>query len=206
MMLRGSGRLPEAINQFKQALQLKPDAHDVHNVLGNALVEAGETQEAIWHYEQALRIKPDYFEAHNNLGNALVQVGKAKEAIVHYEQALRIKPDHAEAQNHIGNILLRLGRVQEAIAHYEQALRIKPEYIQAQNSLAWILATDGDDQLRKPQTAVQLAEHACSLTQRRDPNLLDTLAAAYAATGRFADAIPTAQEAHSLAAATGQEA
>ena len=43
------------------------------------------------------------------------------------------------------------------------------------------------------------------LPTRDDPNLLDTLAAAYAAAGRFSEAAHTAREAAELAAARGQE-
>ena len=67
-----------------------------------------------------------------------------------------------------------------------------------------ILATDGDGRFRNPVEAVRLAERACDLTVRLDPNFLDTLAAAYAAQSRFSDAIRTAQEALNLAEATGR--
>jgi spermidine synthase len=58
-------------------------------------------------------------------------------------------------------------------------------------SLAWVLATSSDARLRRPGEAVQLAERAATLTNRRDVTILDTLAAAYAAMGRYADAVVT---------------
>ena len=42
---------------------------------------------------------------------------------------------------------------------------------------------------------MRLAEQACELTQYEDPDKLDTLAAAYAEVGRFADAVATARRA-----------
>ena len=201
--LARTGRLQEAIEHYQDALRIKPDLAGAHNDLGATLYRAGRIQEAIRHYEQALGIKPDFAEAHNSLGAALARTGRLQEAIAHFEQALRIKPDFADAHFNLGMALEKMGRATEAIEHYEQAVRIRPTYAEAQNSLAWILATDGDGRFRNPVEAIRLAERACDLTGRREPNLLDTLAAAYAANGRFADAIRTAEEALKLAAATG---
>jgi tetratricopeptide (TPR) repeat protein len=190
------------VSIWSDTLMKRPQNPRAHNNLGKALLEAGKVQEAIGQLKQALQIA-DLAEAHNNLGNALAQTGKIEEAIPHYERALQIWPNYFIAHNNLGNALVQVGRTQDAIKHYEQALRIRPDYAKAQNSLAWILATDGEGRFRNPVEAVRLAERACDLTARRDPNFLDTLAAAYAAQSRFTDAVRTAQEALKLAAVTG---
>ncbi len=198
------GRIDEAIAHYEQALRINPDFAEAHYNLGNALTRLGRIPEAIAHYEQALRINPDYAKAHGKLGIALDQVGKTEEAIAHYEQALRIKPDFAEAHCNLGNALVRLGRLPEAMRHWDQALESKPDYAEAENNLAWLLATlapaDGGDPVR----AVTLAEGACKLTNNQVAGYLDTLAVAYAAAGRFNDAITTAQQAIGLASSAGQ--
>jgi spermidine synthase len=51
---------------------------------------------------------------------------------------------------------------------------------------------------------VALAERACRLSDDRVAKYLDTLAAAYAAAGRFGDAVDTAQKAIQLADSTAQ--
>ncbi|MGD0650694.1 MAG: tetratricopeptide repeat protein [Verrucomicrobiia bacterium] len=198
------GKLSEAKERFEQALRIRPDYAEAHNNLGIVLARLGRVQEAIGHYEQALRIKPDYAEVHFNLGNALSLVGKPEEVVGQYEQALRIKPDIAEAHCNLGIVLARLGRVQEAIGHYEQALQIKPDYPDAQNNLAWLLATLAPAEGGDPVRAVTLAQRACERTGNRRPAYLDTLAAAYAATGRFNDAVATAEKAVELARSAGQ--
>jgi hypothetical protein len=71
------------------------------------------------------------------------------------------------------------------------------------SEIAWILATHSDPAVRDPNKAVRLAERAAGLTGRRQPVILDTLAAAYAAAGDFERAAAIAQEAASLAAAAG---
>ena len=61
----------------------------------------------------------------------------------------------------------------------------------------------GDGQV---ELAIQMAERAVALTGRQHPVMLDTLAAAYAAAGRFQDAVGTAQAASSLARRAGAAA
>jgi protein O-mannosyl-transferase len=72
------------------------------------------------------------------------------------------------------------------------------------NNLAWIRATAAETEFRNGTEAVRLAEHACKLTQYREPVLVGTLAAAYAEIGNFDDAVGTAEMAHELAVETGQ--
>ena len=66
------------------------------------------------------------------------------------------------------------------------------------NSLAWSFATDPDARRRDGPRAVDLAERAATATQRKDPMLLDTLAAAYAEHGQFTNAVRVQQEAIAL--------
>jgi hypothetical protein len=74
----------------------------------------------------------------------------------------------------------------------------------AQNNLAWLLGTLTPAEGGDPVRAVTLAQRACELTGNSDANCLDTLAVAYAATGRFNDAVATTQKAIPLARSGGQ--
>jgi Flp pilus assembly protein TadD len=189
---------------FQHALNVTRDNWLAHNNLGVILQRAGKIQEAIGHYERALRIKPSYADSYINLGVALWQVGKAQEAIDHWEQALRIDPSLVEAHNNLGQASLQAGKFQEAIRHYEQALRVDPNYILAQNNLAWVLATLSPMEGGDPTRAVALAERVCDATGHHATAYLDTLAAAYAAAGRFSEAIAIAEQAVELAGTAGQ--
>jgi tetratricopeptide (TPR) repeat protein len=198
------GKLEEAITHWKRALQIKPDYPEAHYNWGLALEQMGRNNDAIGQYEQALRLKPDLLAAHCNLGGVLMRQGRIQEAVEHYNEAVRILPNSAEAQNSLAMALWQAGQVKEAIAHWELALHIQPDYPEAQNSLAWLLATLGPAEGGDPVRAVALAERACSLTGYQVPGDIDTLATAYAAAGRFNDAIATAQKAIELARSAGQ--
>jgi protein O-mannosyl-transferase len=204
LSLEQEGKVEEAVEQWQQAARLKPDFFSVHLNLGTALARLGRMSEAVEEFEKAARIDNDSAEAHFNLGSALAKTGNIGEAVTHYEEAVRIRPEYAEAQYNLANALSRAGRIKEAIGHYEQALRVNPELADAQNNLAWLLATRLPAEGGDPVRAVALAERACKLTDNRAAPYLDTLAAAYAASGRFDDAVGTAQKAIQLADSTMQ--
>jgi len=199
------GKPPEAAEQFEQALRIEPNLYTAQTDLGVAFWRMGKPQEAIRHYEQSVQLNPDYADAHYNWGAALRRTGKPQQAIEQFQQALRTMPDDAETHNELALALSEAGKPNEAVGHWERAIQLRPEYAEAKNKLAWSLATiaptDGGDPLR----AVSLAEEACQLTENRVPTYLDTLAVAYAATGRFNDAIATAGKAVEVARAAGQQ-
>jgi tetratricopeptide (TPR) repeat protein len=189
---------------WRDTVAKNPNSWLARNNLGAALASQGRRSEAMAEYAAALRLRPDYAEAHNNLGLALAGQGRLAEATAEYTAALRIKPDDSAAHNNLAVVLIRQGKAREAVQQCEQVLRIKPDSAEAQNNLAWLLATfttaDGGDPVR----AVTLARRACELTGNRLAACLDTLAAAYAAAGRFSEAIATAQKAIELARSAGQ--
>jgi len=203
--LASQGRANEAINHYRQAIKIRPDHFEAYSNLGNLLSEQGKLDEAIDNYRRALEFKPDDAVAHYNLGILLAQQGKFSDAIDNFNQALKAKPDYAEAYNNLGNTLLALGRLDEAVACYRQALHFKPDWPLPLNNIARILATHPDQKIRDPHEAVKAAERAAELTKYGDAMVLETLATAYAAAGRFNDAVTAAQTALGLASAAKNE-
>jgi hypothetical protein len=96
------------------------------------------------------------------------------------------------------------GRVAAQIGQLRDAVNRDPNSPVALNNLACLLATAGDPSLRDGGEAVRLAERASGLTGYQNTSVLSTLAAAYAETGRFDEAVATGEKACSLANARGE--
>jgi tetratricopeptide (TPR) repeat protein len=171
-----------------------------HNDLGVMLGSRGQLDEAIEHFQKALEIRPDYPEGHNNLGIALRRKGRLDEAIEHFKEAVKIAPTFADAYYNLGNALMQNGRLGEAMKEYRKALDLAPRHLPAHLSLAWLLATGPEASLRNGQKAMELAQQAEQLSGGTSPEILDTLAAAYAEAGRYPEAVETARQALSLPA------
>jgi tetratricopeptide (TPR) repeat protein len=197
------GRFAEAIPHFRKAVETKPDYADAHYNLGLVLVDCGRADEAIAEFRTALRFKPDDAEVHNSLGSVLAGRGRITEAIAEFQKALKVDPDLADAHANLGSALAQEGDSRGAAAQWREALRLQPDDVAVLNRLAWLLATHPDGAVRNGAEAIGLARRAARLSGGRDPAILDTLAAAYAEAGRFPEAVETAQQALSLAAAAG---
>jgi Flp pilus assembly protein TadD len=204
VLLASQGKLNQAIAHYSQALRIKPDYAEAHNNLGVALASKGKLDEAIVHYSKALRFRPNFAQAHKNFGVALFSKGNTDEAIYHYSLALRIKPDYASAHVQLALALIRKGKTEEAIQHYRTALRFRPDWPEVLNNLAWLFATHKNPRFRDGAQALQLAQKACELTDHKQANFLDTMAAAYAEVEQFDQALHTARKAKQMALASGQ--
>ena len=66
---------------------------------------------------------------------------------------------------------------------------IKKRLVFAFNASAWLRATSWDESIRSGASAVEFASKNYDLTGGKVPALLDTLAAAYAESGRFPEAV-----------------
>jgi tetratricopeptide (TPR) repeat protein len=197
------GRFDEAIKTYRKAIQIKPDSFEALNNLGVALATQRQLDEAIETYRKAIQINPNFFLAHDNLGQALSGQGRFDEAIESYGKAIQTDPNHADTHFNFGLALNQLGRTKEAVAQYREALKLNPELAVALNNLAWVRAVNSDDELRNGAEAVRLAERACELTHYNEPLFIRTLAAAYAESGRFPEAVTTAEKAEQLASSAG---
>ncbi|HKW29229.1 MAG TPA: tetratricopeptide repeat protein [Verrucomicrobiae bacterium] len=200
------GKVDEAIPYFQKTLQLNPDYVEARNNLGSALLQKGKVDEAKAQFQKALQINPVSVESYGNLGNAMLQEGKVDEAIAQYQKALQINPGNPNLYNNLGNALSRQGHFEQSVAHYQAAIKLAPNNPSFLNNLAWLLATCPEARVRNGQQAVQLAERVCQLTDYEQPQLICTLAAAYAEAGRFDDAAATSERARELAQAAGQQA
>ncbi len=205
-LLAGKGLPARAIEHLREAVRLAPESSSMRYNLGLALVDEGSVAEGIEWFVEAIRLKAGNAEAHHALALALARTGRIDDALTHAREAARLRPGWPAAHRTLVGLLERTGRHAEAIEHYREMARRLPESIEAMNNLAWALATSPDSTLRNGDEAVRLAGAASAKAGHEDPDLLDTLAAAYAAAGRFRDAVATAERAAGAARAQGREA
>ncbi len=131
----GQGKVEEAVEAFKAAIEARPDYPEAHNNLGVAWAQQERSEAAEECYRTALRLKPDYAAAQNNLGNVHLVRGRLAEAEACYRAALRCDAQYVEAHNNLGLALLEQGRYREAEQSIRNALRLRPDFAGALNNL-----------------------------------------------------------------------
>ncbi len=199
--LTQAGLFDDAIASYERAIGLRPGYAVALANLGDTLASTGRPTEAVRRYEEAIRADPSLPEAHNSLGAALWRRGDLDRAERELRTALLLRPSYAEAFFNLGHVAVRRRDIKDAAQNFRKAAASNPEWPLALSTAAWVLATASDLEVRAPFEAAQLAERAAVLTGRLDPRVLDTLAVAYASSGRFDEAVQSAREA--LAQASG---
>jgi len=194
-----ANRTAAAIRHYRRSLERDPASATAHYNLATLLAAGGTLDEAVRHFRRAVALRPAHAAAHNNLGAVLRALGRVAEATPYFERAVALDASNAAAHNNLASVLASTGRAADAVRHYRRALALEPDGVESLMSLAWILATAGDARLRAPGEAVALAERAAALTARSDVNVLAALAAAYAAAGRFDEAVDAQRRAIALA-------
>jgi tetratricopeptide (TPR) repeat protein len=212
--LAAQGHPAEALQHYSRALELAPTNTRAHQNLANLLLDLGRPKEAAAHCRTALALETDRALAakvHNSLGLALVAQVQIDDALGEFSKAAELDPAYPQPLYYMGMAQEMRGRSAEAADSYERALRLAPRWADVLRRLALLRATDADAQVRQPDEAVALARKACSLLGRSPSpaaaaQYLDALAAAYAAAGRFPDAVAAADRAHQDAVAGNQNA
>ena len=104
------GRLDEAIEECKKAIQVDPEFGNPYNDIGAYLIEKEMYDESIPWLEKAAGAKryESYHYAHYNLGRAYAAKGMIKRALAEFEKALSIAPDYPLAMHAIENLRYKL--------------------------------------------------------------------------------------------------
>jgi len=195
------GRTDDAIAHFQKALEIQPVSAETHYNLANIMQAKGQVDAAVEHYEIALKTRPDFASAHHNLAMILFQRNQPEAAATHFRQIMELEPENVAACRNLALALIAAGKTGEAIRIFERALMVDPRNIGIADQLAFLLATSPDASVRNGARAVELANEANRLSGGNIPEILRTLAAAYAEAGRFPEAIASAEKALELATA-----
>jgi tetratricopeptide (TPR) repeat protein len=193
--LAGQGQMEPALGQVRRALELGPENPAAWDFLLFCLSKLGRTDEAINAARDGLAVFPYRSELHHALGVALAQKQDFVTAANHFVYALLLRPDLAQARSNFRLTLRHIGRMPDGSKRLQEVALFAPDAPGILTEMAWFMATQPDATLRNGPEAVRLAEHACALTNRTAPEMLATLAAAYAESGRVSEAINVAEEA-----------
>ena len=134
-MLQLRGATQKAVEQYQQALAVRPADATVENALGGALLASHQIPEAIAHLTAAVNARPEYFDAHYNLGIAQATAGNFRAAVQELATAVKLKPDDAGAEANLGAAYGELGETQKAITHLNRALQLDPGNALAKENL-----------------------------------------------------------------------
>ena len=181
MVLHASGG---AIESFTTAVRLAPEY--AFAWLGRAACHAllGNHAAVIDDCDTVLELSPNLGRAYElRQANGAGRTRRGARGLRHGRSARVVGCDAATLP---GRCVRGPWEVAAAIRDYLEALKRDPHHAATFNQLGWVWATCPDESLRNGERAKECATRACELTDWVEPGYLDTLAAAHAACGEFA--------------------
>jgi Flp pilus assembly protein TadD len=140
--MASASRLPEAVEQFKRALELDPKFTDARFDLASMEAEGGLWEEAANDFKRVLAERPGDARARQHLGEVLflwgdqfVKAGQFEQATARYREALMYRAADAELHMSLGVALARSHRLAEAGLEFQAALKINPNFQPARQAL-----------------------------------------------------------------------
>ena len=211
----GRGVLAEMTEDYKDAIKLltlaiKEEQAEViklglaHRFRGLAYKHLGRREEALNDFLEVIRIQPQLDLGYYDAGVIYNLTGRHQAAVAAMTRAIDLRHDDrglARRRSERGNAYFHLGQFKRAESDFVVALRLDPREPDVLNNVAWFRATCPDAAFRNGREAVELAARACALDRWKDADEIDTLAAAYAESGNFAEAERYQQKALSLLSA-----
>ena len=155
---RDTGKLPEAIAEYRLAIRLNPDDALGHNQLGIALLDSGGLQAALQEFREAAKIVPTRAVYHNNIGVALHRLKDDDGAVAEYQRAVELSADYALPRENLAIILGTRKDFAGVVTQEKQAIRLDPNNARAHYNLAVALGDLGQDEeaIKEYQEVVRL--------------------------------------------------
>ncbi|MFT7619895.1 MAG: Flp pilus assembly protein TadD [Planctomycetota bacterium] len=200
-----AGRPKEALPHYERALKSITTDSLLRFNYGIALQKSGQNSKALKQVQQALKLDPYFAKAYILLGELFVSAGKYQSALTCFQKAIEAKPKEYGGYISYGTTLTMFGQSGNAILSLRHALTLAPQEAKSniKGHLAWALATNMKCTTQEALESVQLAKEVADVF--KNAVSYDILAAAYAATGDFGQALDFLKEGISMARSNGMK-
>jgi tetratricopeptide (TPR) repeat protein len=120
-------KVPEAEEQFRQAIKLRPDLPGAHLALGRVYALAAQWPKAEEQFLAETKLRPGDAEATYRLGDALLQQGKINESLPALERADQLRPNMPETLYVLGKAASLSGDTKLAEQSWENVIKLEKE-------------------------------------------------------------------------------
>jgi predicted O-linked N-acetylglucosamine transferase (SPINDLY family) len=191
-VLHTIGRQAEAIQNYAEALKLRPEYGAALNGRGIALLTLGHVDRAIESFDTAIAINPCDMAALANRGDAQRLLGRSSDALESYGTALKLAPRDPLLHYSRAFVHQQLGNVEEALSGYARAIALKPEYPEALYNQGILL-----EQVDRPEAALGSYERAL-IQHPAFPEALHRAGLVLQKLGRFSESLVQFEKAIAL--------
>ena len=142
-MLRGSGRIGDAVAVLDDAARAGHADRPLLRSLGSMLRDAGDLRRSAAILEPLVREDVSDLESSDALGQTYARMGRGRQAEAMFRRVLAASPNGAATWNNLGALYLTENRAADAIEALLRAVTINPELATAYNGLGVAYARQG---------------------------------------------------------------
>jgi tetratricopeptide (TPR) repeat protein len=151
-------RYSDALAEYRKAIQLNPNAPELHFRLGRALLLESHSPEALEQaaaeFRSELKLSPEDGACEFQLGQIAQVQGKAAEAKGHFERAISLSPSFVQALIALGKVNSEERNYSEAISLLLRATELQPSNEAAHYALLTAYRNAGDMDKAKAEKAI----------------------------------------------------
>ncbi len=179
-----------SIQNYDEAIRLNPNLEEAYSNRALQYLALKNVDKALPDLTEAIRLNPKSAWAYRWRILALLELKRTDEALVDAETLVTLRPELSDAYYCRAEAHLARRDYPKARVDFERAIELgqQPQGPPL-NSAAWFYATCPEKAMRDGKRAVELATKACQLTKWENARDIDTLAAAFAESGNFNEAI-----------------
>lgn len=123
-------RYDEAVAEYRKAIEMNPQAPDLHFRLGRAILLAGHNPDSLAKataaFRDELKLNPEDAACEFQLGQIAQVEGNRADAKAHFEEALKLSPQFVTALIALGKMETQDKRYQRAIELLSNAVALQP--------------------------------------------------------------------------------
>ena len=168
-LLEAQGDYPQAVEQYRRAIEKDPQLPGIHRALGVALLnaspDAAGRNEARKEFQRELAANPVDYHSEYQLGEIYWTKEEHEEAVKRYRRAVELNGNFVDALIALGKVHTVRGEAAQALAYLEKAARLDPENEVVHYRLSQAYRKMGrlDDAKREAKQFEELREAAASI-------------------------------------------
>lgn len=193
------GKYDQALKDFDQVVELKPDFASAWYNRAEVRATIGRYEEAVADYTKGLELTPGDLGMLIGRGTARYRLKKYEESLADFQAVLQSDATNAAALSGRADAHAAVGNWEQAAEEYRLAVEKNENLGRAYRGAAWLMATCPDEKYRNEELALESAKRAIQLDGDGDWLYLDVLAAAQANAKHFDEARETLAKAIQIA-------
>ncbi|HEX7375727.1 MAG TPA: tetratricopeptide repeat protein [Pirellulales bacterium] len=179
------GDAAQAFADAEEAARLDSTLEGPLQVRAAIYLDRGDLSNALQQLDEAIRLVPDSAASYCTRSLVYQALGDNERALADCDRAIALTPNDPVPWNNRGFIQMKRGEYAGAVGDYRRAIECGPKHPNAYKNLAWLLATCPEERFRNGTEATRQARRALELSDWKQAQWHEILAAAYAESGDY---------------------